>query len=155
MAMSAPWMDCMPPVHTIASPGAGNLGVLFEDRSMHVAEIAHSEPPATMPSASPPALLFQPKGSLTPLTVLVEATSSKTKQAPTKHGREFHFVDMRDKKEAQRIRNTINSRKHRQNKLDRIRELEKKLAASEAETQRLHANAEGPSKPGFGKIGTI
>ncbi|KAI1610814.1 hypothetical protein EDD36DRAFT_466821 [Exophiala viscosa] len=155
MAMSALWMDCMPPVHSTASPGAGNLRVLFEDRSMHVAEIAHSEPPAATPSVSPGAQLNQSKGSPMPSTDLVKASPSKTKQAPTKHGREFHFVDMRDKKEAQRIRNTINSRKHRQNKLDRIRELEKKLAASEAETQRLHANAEGPSKPGFGKIGTI
>jgi hypothetical protein len=40
---------------------------------------------------------------------------------------------MADKKGAQRIRNTMNSRKHRQNKLDKIRELEKKLADLVAE----------------------
>jgi len=53
--------------------------------------------------------------------------------APSKYGPQIHFVDMADKKGAQRIRNTMNSRKHRQNKLDKIRELEKKLADLEAE----------------------
>ena len=42
---------------------------------------------------------------------------------------------MADKKGAQRIRNTMNSRKHRQNKLDKIRELEKQLAKLEAEKE--------------------
>jgi hypothetical protein len=61
---------------------------------------------------------------------------------------------MRDKKEATRIRNTMNSRKHRQNKLDKIRELEKMLAASEAEKQQWKAKAEGPGEP-TGRSGTL
>ncbi|EXJ84762.1 hypothetical protein A1O3_05434 [Capronia epimyces CBS 606.96] len=49
---------------------------------------------------------------------------------------------MADKKGAQRLRNTINSRKHRQNKLDRIRELEEKLAACEADRRKWKERAE-------------
>ena len=49
---------------------------------------------------------------------------------------------MTDKKGAQRIRNTINSRKHRQNKLDRIRDLEKRLATLEAEKEKWQERAE-------------
>lgn len=48
---------------------------------------------------------------------------------------------MADKKGAQRIRNTMNSRKHRQNKLDKIRELEKKLATCEADRKRWQGRA--------------
>ncbi|KIW97871.1 uncharacterized protein Z519_01455 [Cladophialophora bantiana CBS 173.52] len=59
----------------------------------------------------------------------------------TKYGPQIHFVDMADKKGAQRIRNTMNSRKHRQNKLDKIRELEKKLATIEAERERWQGRA--------------
>lgn len=58
-----------------------------------------------------------------------------TSAPTTKYGPQIHFVDMADKKGAQRIRNTMNSRKHRQNKLDKIRELEKKLAVLESEKQ--------------------
>ena len=90
-----------------------------------------------------------------PMAPAVKKTPAKPKQATTKYEREIHFVDMADKKGAQRIRNTINSRKHRQNKLDRIRELEKKLAASEAETQRLQAEAAGPDKSASRRSGTI
>jgi len=62
-------------------------------------------------------------------------------KANTKYGSEIHFVDMTDKKEAQRIRNTMNSRKHRQNKLEKIRELELKLAALEDEKSTWHDRA--------------
>lgn len=50
---------------------------------------------------------------------------------------------MADKKGAQRIRNTMNSRKHRQNKLDKIRELEKRLAGLEEEKGKWRERAEG------------
>jgi len=50
---------------------------------------------------------------------------------------------MADKKGAQRIRNTMNSRKHRQNKLDKIRELEKKLADLEAEKDKWQERTTG------------
>lgn len=66
-------------------------------------------------------------------------TKTKTKATTTttgptsSYGNQIQFVDMADKKGAQRIRNTMNSRRHRQNKLDKIRELEKKLEALEAE----------------------
>lgn len=52
---------------------------------------------------------------------------------------------MADKKGAQRIRNTMNSRRHRQNKLDRIRELERKLAACEADREKWRSKAEETS----------
>jgi len=58
-----------------------------------------------------------------------------------KYGPQIHFVDMADKKGAQRIRNTMNSRKHRQNKLEKIRELELKLAALEKEKSTWHGRA--------------
>ena len=44
---------------------------------------------------------------------------------------ELHFVDMADKAACTRARNTVNSRKHRQNKVNRIRELESQLRLSE------------------------
>jgi hypothetical protein len=50
---------------------------------------------------------------------------------------------MADKKGAQRIRNTINSRKHRQNKLDKIRDLEKRLASSQQEANQWRGRADG------------
>ncbi|KIW81960.1 hypothetical protein Z517_04986 [Fonsecaea pedrosoi CBS 271.37] len=68
-------------------------------------------------------------------------SSKGVASATTKYGPQIHFVDMADKKGAQRIRNTINSRKHRQNKLDKIRELEKKLATIEAEKKRWQGRA--------------
>ncbi len=74
----------------------------------------------------------------TPSTLSGRVAKSKDKPAPAKYGPEIHFVDMADKKGAQRIRNTMNSRKHRQNKLDKIRELEKKLAELEAEKEKWH-----------------
>lgn len=68
--------------------------------------------------------------------------STKANAKPsTKYGPEIHFVDMTNKKEAQRIRNTMNSRKHRQNKLEKIRELESKLAALEDEKSTWHDRA--------------
>ena len=57
------------------------------------------------------------------------------------HPPEIQFVDMADKKGAQRLRNTINSRKHRQSKLQRIRELEEKLVACEGEREEWKARA--------------
>lgn len=59
----------------------------------------------------------------------------------TMYRNEIQFVDMADKKGAQRIRNTMNSRRHRQNKLDKIRELEKKLEALEAEKDKWQSRA--------------
>ncbi|KIV87313.1 hypothetical protein PV11_02868 [Exophiala sideris] len=148
-------MDCMPPVHLTASAGAGDPELAPADRTMHVAEMAHSTTPGTMVSVSPGAQLDQPGGSPMHTPSFVKATPSESKLPTTKYGQGIYFVDMTNKKEAQRIRNTINSRKHRQNKLDKIRELEKKLAASEAEKQRLQAKAERPGKPGLGNSGTI
>ncbi|KAK4937735.1 hypothetical protein LTR10_021680 [Elasticomyces elasticus] len=154
MAMSVPWMDCTPPMHTTASARPSNSDVSLGDQVLHVAEQAHPTIPGSMLSVSPGAQLDQHGGSPMSTASPRKATPPKTTPPKTKYG-EIHFVDMTNKKEAQRIRNTINSRKHRQNKLDRIRELEKKLAASEAEQQRLQAKAEGPGKPGFGNSGTI
>jgi len=70
-----------------------------------------------------------------------EVKKSSKAKSNTKYGSEIHFVDMTNKKEAQRIRNTMNSRKHRQNKLEKIRELELKLAALEDEKSTWHDRA--------------
>jgi hypothetical protein len=69
----------------------------------------------------------------TPATLGGGVSKPKPKEGGSTYGPQIHFVDMADKKGAQRIRNTMNSRKHRQNKLDKIRELEKKLADLVAE----------------------
>ncbi|KAK6381305.1 hypothetical protein LTS17_004362 [Exophiala oligosperma] len=66
-----------------------------------------------------------------------------TPNPPAVQHTQIHFVDMADKKGAQRIRNTMNSRKHRQNKLDKIRELEKRLAGLEEEKGKWRERAEG------------
>lgn len=55
----------------------------------------------------------------------------------------LHFIDHADKKSALRIRNTRISRAHRDNKLKRIQDLEKRLAASEAERDLWKARALG------------
>jgi hypothetical protein len=76
-------------------------------------------------------------GTSTPVSIGTSNISRVTKSASTSaYTSQIQFVDMADKKGAQRIRNTMNSRKHRQNKLDRIRELEKKLAEMEAEKEK-------------------
>ena len=49
--------------------------------------------------------------------------------------KEFEIVDMTDKKACARVRNTLNSRKYRQSKVDRIRELELQLRKSKAERE--------------------
>lgn len=74
-----------------------------------------------------------------------DATKKSGTDKPVKYGSEIHFVDMADKKGAQRIRNTMNSRKHRQNKLDKIRELESKLAALEEEKSTWVSKTKGSS----------
>lgn len=66
---------------------------------------------------------------------------AKPSAPSTMYRNEIQFVDMADKKGAQRIRNTMNSRRHRQNKLDKIRELEKKLEALEAEKDKWQSRA--------------
>jgi hypothetical protein len=82
----------------------------------------------------------------TPSSLNNGVTKSKPKaastQPPMRYGHQIEFVDMADKKEAQRIRNTMNSRKHRQNKLEKIRELEKKLAVLEAEKEKWQGKAD-------------
>ncbi|ETI20873.1 hypothetical protein G647_07216 [Cladophialophora carrionii CBS 160.54] len=84
--------------------------------------------PDPFKSITPPA-----STASTPATLGGGGGVSKTKNGHSRYGPQIHFVDMADKKGAQRIRNTMNSRKHRQNKLDKIRELEKKLADLVAE----------------------
>ncbi|KIW63815.1 hypothetical protein PV04_08787 [Phialophora macrospora] len=94
---------------------------------------------------------FTPPASTvgTPATLGGNVSKPKPKPKPkdggSQYGPQIHFVDMADKKGAQRIRNTMNSRKHRQNKLDKIRELEKKLAdlvAEKDQWQRAHSSTE-------------
>ncbi len=103
----------------------------------------------TMAPSKPPVCLgvqFMPHGP-SPLSTTSPPSAhppkAKTPSKPsTRYGPQIHFVDMADKKGAQRIRNTINSRRHRQNKLDKIRELEKRLAASEAEKESWQGRAQ-------------
>ncbi|KIW21034.1 hypothetical protein PV08_01613 [Exophiala spinifera] len=113
--------------------------------------------PASLPTSSQnrPLAADAPRTSATPvygssLLLLSSSPSSSTTKVikttsnpPAVQGRQIHFVDMADKKGAQRIRNTMNSRKHRQNKLDKIRELEKKLAGLEEEKGKWRERAEG------------
>jgi len=77
-----------------------------------------------------------------PSFTTAQRISKTTTDSSTAYGSQIYFVDMTDKKGAQRIRNTINSRKHRQNKLDRIRDLEKRLATLEAEKEKWQERAE-------------
>lgn len=104
---------------------------------------------STTASTSPAAGLtihsVYPGGSPRSQAAVAVAQSPAIKSPPkssTKYASQIQFVDMADKKGAQRIRNTMNSRKHRQNKLDRIRELEKRLATSESEKDRWQGRAQ-------------
>ncbi|KAJ9613196.1 hypothetical protein H2200_003137 [Cladophialophora chaetospira] len=105
---------------------------------------------AAIPAATTP--IVQKKGPINSIATPVSTVStpsssggvSKPKDktsAPSTYGPQIHFVDMADKKGAQRIRNTMNSRKHRQNKLDKIRELEKQLAELQAQKDKWQQRA--------------
>lgn len=75
--------------------------------------------------------------STTPTTQTVRANSSlttsplspspPTRPAKPAHQKQYFFVDNKDKKTASRLRNTITSRRARQSKIEKIRELEAKL----------------------------
>ncbi|RMD42444.1 hypothetical protein DV735_g2650, partial [Chaetothyriales sp. CBS 134920] len=52
---------------------------------------------------------------------------------------QYHFIDMADRKSVMRIRNTRISRQHKENKVRRIAELERKLAAALARIEELEA----------------
>ncbi|EXJ75309.1 uncharacterized protein A1O5_02005 [Cladophialophora psammophila CBS 110553] len=136
----------------IPCPGAPTIQFIPECTSVPAANSGHSGAEAS-PITPDTGLggisdfsnsIKSPKSTLcTPLSSS-ENTRPALKRPPgpkTKYGPQIHFVDMADKKGAQRIRNTMNSRKHRQNKLDKIRELEKKLATIEAERERWQGRA--------------
>lgn len=136
------------PVH--ASASGTSPGKPLTTGPVHSADTTPRISPTMPPAYSKISLTSQEgqiRGSTHHTSPPAKTTPSKVKQPTSKYGREIHFVDMRDKKEATRIRNTMNSRKHRQNKLDKIRELEKMLAASEAEKQQWKAKAKGPGEP--------
>ncbi len=116
-----------------------------------VAEVAPSTlpPPASTPSLPAASSLHISSATQSssripkaPSVATAQRVSRTTTDSSTAHGSKIYFVDMTDKKGAQRIRNTINSRKHRQNKLDRIRDLEKRLATLEAEKEKWQERAE-------------
>jgi len=113
-------------------------GPIMDDLSLE------ASPPAThTPSPFPPAdsvkqIMSPQTTSSTPSTLnggIVKSKKTAVRAGTANYGPQIHFVDMADKKGAQRIRNTMNSRKNRENKLDKIRELEKKLAELEAERE--------------------
>jgi len=124
--------------------GCALLGVLDSGDLSLQASLA---PSGVAPSERPAlASCFTPATSTTGKSSRSKVNWQTTKQCPgpiTKYGPQIHFVDMADKKGAQRLRNTINSRRHRQNKLDKIRELEKKLAVIEAEKETWQGRATG------------
>ncbi|EXJ94167.1 hypothetical protein A1O1_02560 [Capronia coronata CBS 617.96] len=95
--------------------------------------------------AFPPAVVVDTPNPVTTAQSQPPGKSVTQKKSPLFQSmvpdRQIHFVDMADKKGAQRIRNGINSRKHRQNKLDKIRALEKKLATCEADRRRWQGRA--------------
>jgi len=93
-----------------------------------------SPPTPSSPTQVDAIRLSTPRSTVhTPSSLNKGAISKSKAPTSTNYASQIQFVDMADKKGAQRIRNTMNSRKHRQNKLDKIRELEKKLAMLEAE----------------------
>ncbi|KAL6248368.1 hypothetical protein RBB50_004623 [Rhinocladiella similis] len=114
---------------------------------------------ANTPASLPTSSLNRPSATDAPRTNATSRSSSSSSSstsgaAPVKvmkttskpsafQGTQIHFVDMADKKGAQRIRNTMNSRKHRQNKLDKIRDLERRLAGLEEEKGKWQERAEG------------
>jgi len=102
-------------------------------------------PNTKAPSSSVSSLGVQfTPGGPSPLSTTTPSAPPKVKtpaKPSTRYGPQIHFVDMADKKGAQRIRNTMNSRRHRQNKLDKIRELEKRLAAAEADKESWQGRA--------------
>jgi hypothetical protein len=71
--------------------------------------------------------------SQSPLPTTSPSPPSNTSQpdSPQNPSPTLHFIDHADKKSALRIRNTRISRAHRDNKVKRIQELEKKLAEAE------------------------
>lgn len=92
--------------------------------------------PATGGSVEPPfpgtIPLIHPHINLSPPTSTPAPKSSPDSDNCDERNT-IHFIDHTDKKSALRIRNTRISRAHRDNKLKRIQDLEKKLAACEAE----------------------
>jgi len=113
------------------SPGSGNPHVART--STHLPTPQRSHKPVASPKPNTP-----PKSTINTPTVPysgISKSTTKSTNSNSAYGHRIEFVDMADKKGAQRIRNTMNSRKHRQNKLDRIRELEKRLAELEAEKE--------------------
>ncbi|RMZ86582.1 hypothetical protein DV736_g6193, partial [Chaetothyriales sp. CBS 134916] len=59
---------------------------------------------------------------------------------------QFHFIDIADRKSAMRIRNTRISRQYKENKVRRIAELERKLAAALARIDELESGNEENKK---------
>ena len=99
---------------------------LLPELPMNAADLSFS----TIPAPEPP--LFTTPPSSTP---------ASNSPAEVEDKNTIHFIDHADKKSALRIRNTRISRAHRENKVKRIQELEKKLAASEAEMEMWKARA--------------
>jgi hypothetical protein len=122
--------------------------------TLHQGPAVAEDAPSSLPSASTPSIpaayslhmssaaQSSSKTPKSPSLVTAQRISKKTTDSSTAYGSQIYFVDMTDKKGAQRIRNTMNSRKHRQNKLDRIRDLEKRLVALAAEKEKWQERAE-------------
>ncbi|KAL9620673.1 MAG: hypothetical protein Q9160_004809 [Pyrenula sp. 1 TL-2023] len=67
--------------------------------------------------------------------------ASSTSASSTSQTKDFYFVNNSDKISAAGIRNTLTSRKYRQSKVDRIRELEKELASRTFEMEMWKSRA--------------
>ncbi|KPI43429.1 uncharacterized protein AB675_7131 [Cyphellophora attinorum] len=89
-------------------------------------------PPSTTRTPTPPQP-SPPKSSSDPPSPPAKASSTPT----------FQFVDASDRKTIMKIRNTMVSRKHRDNKVKRIAELEKLLAERDAEIAELKRLVKG------------
>jgi hypothetical protein len=91
--------------------------------------------PAPLPSTTPKPLQQPPS----PATTTTTTKDSSAQQSAKSGSSGFTFVDHSDRKTIMRLRNTMVSRKHRDNKVKRIAELEKLLAERDAELELLRA----------------
>lgn len=97
--------------------------------------------PSTSSCLSPPTLrpYIPPKSSPAPKTGLRPQSKAKSKPIPNNEQppNKFQFVDASDRKTIMRLRNTLVSRRHRENKVKRIQELERLLEEKEREVETL------------------
>ena len=92
-------------------------------------KVTHPTPSPTSTSTTPRQQTSSPKSA--------PMVSTPSTSAPSSGSGGFQFVDASDRKTITRLRNTIVSRKHRDNKVQRIKELERLLEERDREVEEL------------------